>query len=78
MLYGLHLVLFVLYSDSVVLDSAPTDLDPTEDRETIERPLVDEIAPSGSHDLAIVPYRARETPEGEGFGHATRGMYSFL
>ena len=53
------MVLSVLYSDPVVLDLASTDLDPTGDREAIEHPLVDEITPSGSHDLAIVLYRAK-------------------
>ena len=68
------MVLSVLYSDLVVLDLASTDLDPTGDREAIEHPLVDEITPSGSHDLAIVLYRARDVPEREGYGHPTGGM----
>jgi len=72
------LVLSVLYSDLVVLDLASTDLDPTGDREAIEHPLVDEITPSGSHDLAIVLYRARDAPEGEGYGHPTGGMFLCL
>ena len=78
MLYGSYLVLSVLYSDTVVLDLALTDLDLVEDGEAIEHPLVDEIMPSGSHDLAIVLYRARDAPEGEGSGHPTGGMCFFL
>ena len=87
-MYALWVILglSVLYSDSVVLDLAPTDLDLTEDGEAIEHPLVDEITPSGSHDLAIVLYRARDAPEGEGSGNPTGGtcfffvvcMFSFL
>ena len=57
-----------------MLDLASTDLDRTGDREAIEHPLVDEITPSGSHDLAIVLYRARDAPEGEGYGHPIGGM----
>ena len=72
------MVLSVFYSDPVVLDLASTDLDPTGDREAIEHPLVDEIMPSGSHDLAIVLYRARDVPEGEGYGHPTGGMFPCL
>jgi len=78
-LYALWVILglSVLYSDSVVLDLAPTDLDLTEDGEAIEHPLVDEITPSGSHDLAIILYRARDAPEGEGSGHPTGGTCFF-
>ena len=66
------------YSDPVVLDLASTDLDPTGDREAIEHPLVDEITPSGSHDLAIVLYRARDAPEGESYGYPTGGTFLCL
>ena len=78
MLYGSYLVLFILYSDSGVLDLASTDLDPIEDMEAIEHSLVDEIAPSGSHDLAIVLYRARDAPEGESYGYPTGGTFLCL
>ena len=59
-MYALWVILglSVLYSDSVVLNLAPTDLDLTEDGEAIEHPLVDELTLSGSHDLATVLYRA--------------------
>ena len=79
MLYGSYLVLSVLYSDPVVLDLAPTDLDPIEDGEAMEHPLVDETMPFGSHDLAIVLYRARDAPEREGSGPFTVGIcFPFL
>ena len=71
------MVLSVFYSDPVVLDLASTDLDPTGDREAIEHPLVDEIMPSGSHDLVIVLYRARDVPERESYGHPTGGTCFF-